>query len=111
MQTSIEKAAKKLFVNFPEDTIGRIEVSKKRTHGNIGEIDKTFQFISSKGEDMAHYFGNLEPKAKKLKISKQHQPVFTKWVPKDETERVQLVNNLNRIGLTLEQFDPTRYQR
>lgn len=106
----MDAKAKKLFRDFESETIGRVEVSKKRTHGNVAEIDDTFAYISSQSDDKTHYFGNLKLKDKKLPC-KNSQPVFYKLIPKTEEEHVALTNRLDRIKMTMDQFLPPRARK
>lgn len=109
-QSVLDKKAKKMFEAFPDETVARIEVSRKRTMGNNQEIAALFDYICSKDDNGAHYFGSVATAVKK-QISRQTQPVFTKLVPQSEEELVKLTNNLNRIGMTVDTFLPPRARK
>ncbi|GAQ84426.1 hypothetical protein KFL_001880190 [Klebsormidium nitens] len=108
--TPLDQKARRLFRAFPDETIGRIEVSKKRTQGNNAQIKSVFDYISSHDDDSVHCFGSVKEMVK-LSSSKQKQEVFIKMIPKTEDENIMLINNLNRIGMTLDTFLPARSRK
>ncbi|GAQ93068.1 hypothetical protein KFL_012810020 [Klebsormidium nitens] len=106
----LDRRARRMFKMFPDETISRIEVSRKRTQGNNNEIKEVFDYISSNDDDSTHYFGSVQEMVKP-QVSKQKQEVFIKMIPKSEDENIQLINNLNRIGMTLDAFLPPRARK
>jgi hypothetical protein len=73
----MDKRARKLFRDFTDASISRVEASRKRTLGNNPFIDATFAYISSRSDDDSHYFGHVVEKDKKPPC-KTGQPVFYK---------------------------------
>ncbi|GAQ92740.1 hypothetical protein KFL_011160020 [Klebsormidium nitens] len=106
----LDRTAKRLFKTFRDETISRIEVSRKRTFGNNNQIMDVLNYISSKDDNGVHYFGSVEETVKG-QISKLKQEVFSKLIPKSEEENIDLINNLSRIGMTLDAFLPSRARK
>lgn len=109
MQTEVDKKLKRLFLQFPEETISRFEVSKKRSYGNNQEIEDLFRYASSEDNDGEHCYGTL--KREKKMPCKINQPVFHKKVPESDEEHIELLNNLSRIGMTMDEFLPPRVHK
>jgi hypothetical protein len=109
-QTDMDKRARKLFRDFTDASISRVEASRKRTHGNNPFIDATFAYISSRSDDDSHYFGHVVEKDKKPPC-KTVQPVFYKLDPETEEEYNALINRLSRLRMTMDAFLPPRVRK